>query len=262
MSLFETDSFKGVRRRFPVAASGVGAAPSPIDSRRARSLQRQPILTDTPFAPMSASPELPGPKTTPSETAPPRATGEDLKRAILDEARRTLETQGYGALSTRRIAAAVGCTATSIYLYFKSKDALVHALIEEGFDEVNDRVLAAMDTPAPPLERFERGGRAFVQFGLERTSYYEIMFMLRPEQMERFPADAYRRARRSLEAFAEVLDTGPEEGLMRGSIVLASLHGLVSLLIAKRLDARLPEDALIERAVHVACSGALQPHRT
>ena len=211
---------------------------------------------------MSASPDLPNSPATGAEAEPPRATGEDLKRAILDEARRTLENQGYGALSTRRIAAAVGCTATSIYLYFKSKDALVHALIEEGFDEINDRILTAMSTTGTPLERFERGGRAFVEFGLERTSYYEIMFMLRPQQMERFPAEAYRRARRSLEAFADVLDTDPDEGLIRGSIVLASLHGLVSLLIAKRLDARLPEDALIERAVHVACSGALQPHRT
>ena len=211
---------------------------------------------------MAASSDLPDPESPPAAAAPPRATGEHLKRAILDEARRTLESQGYSALSTRRIAAAVGCTATSIYLYFKSKDALVHALIEEGFDEINERILAAMNTPGTPLERFERGGRAFVRFGLERTSYYEIMFMLRPEQMERFPKGAYRRARRSLEAFAEVLDTGPDEGLMRGSIVLASLHGLVSLLIAKRLDARLPEDALIERAVHVACSGALQPYRT
>ena len=33
--------------------------------------------------------------------------------------------QGYPALSTRKIGSAVGCTATSIYLYFKSKDALL-----------------------------------------------------------------------------------------------------------------------------------------
>ena len=47
---------------------------------------------------------------------------DDLKRAILEEARRTSWGRAP-ALSTRKIASAVGCTATSIYLHFKSKDA-------------------------------------------------------------------------------------------------------------------------------------------
>lgn len=196
----------------------------------------------------------------PDGSPPPgqgRGTGENLKRAILDEARRTLESEGYPALSTRRIAKAVGCTATSIYLYFKSKDALVYALIDEGFEELNQRIMASVEGISAPIERLKNASHAFIEFALERTAYYEIMFMLRAAQMERFPADSYRRARRSLDAFAKVAELPPEEGLMRGSIVLTSLHGLASLLIAERIDASLSRDKLIERAVHAACTAAL-----
>ncbi|MEM6675715.1 MAG: TetR/AcrR family transcriptional regulator [Planctomycetota bacterium] len=187
-----------------------------------------------------------------------RSTGNDLQRAILDEARRVLEEQGYGALSTRRIASAVGCTATSIYLYFQSKDALVHALIDEGFEELNRRVLEATGGPGAPHERLRAAARAYVDFGLERPAYYEIMFMLRAEQMERYPAEAYRRARRSLEAFCELTGHTPEDALKHGTIVWATLHGLVSLLIARRVDVSLDESALVRDAIETACAGALE----
>ncbi len=194
-----------------------------------------------------------------TDTSQQRGTGADLKRAILDEARRTLVEQGYPALSTRKIASAVGCTATSIYLYFKSKDALVHALIDEGFEELNGRLEEAVAAEGTGLERLQRGARAFVDFGLERPAYYEIMFLLRPERMERYPAEAYRRARRSLEAFAELASVPAAEGLRRATIVMTALHGLVALLIAQRVDASLDRKTLIEEAIHFACAATFAP---
>ncbi|MEM9381641.1 MAG: TetR/AcrR family transcriptional regulator [Planctomycetota bacterium] len=189
-----------------------------------------------------------------------RSTGTDLQLAILDEARRVLLESGYAALSTRRIASAVGCTATSIYLYYASKDALIHALIDEGFVELNRRVLAAArGEDGEPLERMRRAALAYVDFAFERPQYYEVMFMLRPAQMERYPAEAYRRARRPLEVLAEMTGLPEEQALLRGTIAWATLHGLVSLLIAQRVDVRLDREALVRDTVHAACVGALAP---
>ena len=58
----------------------------------------------------------------------------DLRRSLMDEARRMLLSDGYTSLSMRKLAKSVGCTATSIYLYFSNKDALIHALIDEGME--------------------------------------------------------------------------------------------------------------------------------
>ncbi|QDV05965.1 Fatty acid metabolism regulator protein [Planctomycetes bacterium Poly30] len=188
---------------------------------------------------------------------PQRATGTDLKQAILDEARRVLEESGYTAISTRRIASAVGCTATSIYLYFKSKDALIYALIEEGFEELNARMMRAVKGEGTIQERLERAADAYIRFGLDQTPYYEIMFTLRAEQMERYPAASYRRARATLDAFAQVAEMEPELGLLAGTTIWSGLHGLVSLLIARRIDIRIDREALIQHTIHATCTAAL-----
>lgn len=186
-----------------------------------------------------------------------RGTGEELKQAILVEARRVLETEGYAALSTRRIASNVGCTATSIYLYYASKDALVYALIEEGFEELNGRLLGAMAGSAPLEARMTAAARAYVDFGLERTPYYEIMFMLRADQMERFPAEGYRRARAGLDALGSLASVPREVGLRVGTTVWATLHGLVALLIARRVDVGLDREQLIDRSIETAVRAAV-----
>lgn len=182
-----------------------------------------------------------------------------LREAILCEARRLLEEEGYAALSTRRIAAAVGCTATSIYLHFKSKDTLIYALIDEGFHELNRRVLRVSEGADDPAAALRAVARAYVDFGLERPEYYEIMFMLRAEQMERYPVDAYRRARRSLEVFAELTALPVREAARQGVTVWSTLHGLVSLLVAQRIDVSLDREALIRDTIEAACLGASTP---
>jgi AcrR family transcriptional regulator len=183
----------------------------------------------------------------------------ELRRAILDQARRALVEGGFNGLSLRPIARAVGCTATSIYLYFHNKDALIHALIDEGMEMLHAALAKAVEGVEEPRERLERLARAYLAFGLENPEYYEIMFMLHPERMERYPADRYRRARSNLEMFHHELDAalGPPGAAGRdtkteSTLIWTSLHGTVSLLIARRVDVSIDREALCESAVQQA----------
>ena len=194
------------------------------------------------------------------ETAPPRsATGADLRHAILDEARRLLVAVGYPNLSMRKIADAVGCSATSIYLHFDGKDALVHALIGEGMSRLYETLQAA-DPGGDPVARLNAMSRAYVAFGLENPELYEVMFQLHPERMARFPAEDYRRARRNLDLFESVLASGAEAGVLDAQptpevaahALWTALHGLVSLRLAGRVDVRLAADAFTAAAVERA----------
>ena len=173
----------------------------------------------------------------------------DLRRQILDTARCLLTGQGYSALSLRRIAAQIGCSATAIYLYFDNRDALVHSLIDEGFDMLYNRVLSA--SLAEPVEGDDAVGRLrriaweYIAFGLDNPEYYEVMFMLNPKDLARYPAEKYRRASRSMEPFIEELTRRIECGELRtveprrfASIVWASMHGGVAIVLARRLDVR------------------------
>lgn len=195
-------------------------------------------------------------------TGPPEV---DLRRHILDTTRHLLVQDGYKNLSMRRIARAIGYSATSIYLHFENKDHLIHALIEEGMERLYERLKAVEAAhPDDPAERLEALGRVFVRFGLENPEYYEIMFLLHTEHMERFPAEKFRRARRNLDVIARALREGAERGLflvddprVAASTAWASLHGLVSLLLARRVDVRIDQDELVEATIRQLVGGLM-----
>lgn len=188
---------------------------------------------------------------------------EGLRRRILDTARHLLVEEGYQALSMRKIADAIGYSATSIYLYFDDKDALLHALIHEGMMKLRGELRdAAAEHPDAPVQRLRALCECFVAFGLENPQYYEIMFQLRPERMERYPPEKYRAARENLDFFARALEEGVDTGIFEvedthvtASTVWASLHGTVSLLLADRVDVRIDADTFIDTAIRQVLQG-------
>ncbi len=189
-----------------------------------------------------------------------RSGGPETRSAILEEARKVLVEQGYRSLSMRPLASAVGCTATSIYLYFKNKDALIHALIDEGMGMLHEQLTAALASAESIPGKMRELSSAYFDFGLANPEYYEVMFMLHPKFMERYPAEMFRRARRNLELFATQIpnhgELATEERQAQGIQVWSSLHGAVSLLIAKRVDVRIPAEKLRELAIDQAVSVA------
>lgn len=187
----------------------------------------------------------------------------DLRRQILDTTRHLLVTEGYQNLSMRKIADSIGYSATSIYLYFDSKDALLHTLIHEGMMQLHeDLTQTAKEYPDAPLRRLRSLCRCFIDFGLDNPEYYEIMFQLRPDRMERYPPEKYREARSNLEVFSRTLEEGEQQGIFEmedaqvlASTIWASLHGTVSLLLSGRLDIRIERERFIEAAIRRTLQG-------
>ena len=178
-----------------------------------------------------------------------------LQRIILDTARQLLTSVGYAQVSMRKIANKIGYSATSIYLYYGNKDELVHALIDEGVDLLHDALVAANQLGDSPEDRLKKMCEAYIRFGLERPEYYEIMYVLHPEYIKRYPAEKYRKARRNLELMSAAIRDGMEEGLFEmnnamlcANLVWAQLHGIVTLLGSERVDKRISEQELIEAA--------------
>ena len=108
-------------------------------------------------------------------------TNGNLRGRILEQARVLLLKEGYSAVSMRKIAKAVGCTPTSIYIYFDNKDALIHALIEEGMELLAVDLGSASKLDSAPRPRFRRICMAFLEFGIQNPEYFQIMFLLHPE---------------------------------------------------------------------------------
>lgn len=199
---------------------------------------------------------------------PPVIAASPLPTAILDAARRVLLDEGVAALTMRRLAREIGYSPTTLYLHYAGKDDILHALIDEGFARLNAALDAALDAPqaaASPLDRLAACARAYVAFGRANPERYEAMFLLHPRHMERYPAPLYRRARRSLDRFAELIDAATEAGwlavpdpALAATALWAQLHGAVSLVLTRRIDVRHDADALADTVVQSAVRGL--PH--
>ena len=108
---------------------------------------------------------------------------------ILDAARRLLVEEGYDSLSMRKIAGEVGCKAATIYYYYKNKDAIVDALVEEG-NRLHYRIAKEIASKhTHPLLRFEALLWTSLEFGLNNPSYFEILYLL---QQHGAPADSQK----------------------------------------------------------------------
>lgn len=190
-----------------------------------------------------------------------RPSGQDLRRQILDTARSMLVREGYQTVSMRKIAGEIGCSATSIYLYFRNKDALIHALIEEGMEKLGVSLETVFADVSHHEERLKMLCREYIRFGIENPEYYDVMFVLHPERMERYPAEKYRRARKNLQPFIDTLqeirEDTPEDIEIAANVLWAFLHGVVALLIAKRVDGRMDTEQFVEVAVQQAITGSI-----
>ncbi|MFQ5584818.1 MAG: TetR/AcrR family transcriptional regulator [Calditrichia bacterium] len=179
-----------------------------------------------------------------------------IRRTILDVTRDLLIRKGISQVSIRMIAAQVGCSVGTIYFYFKNKDELVHALIEEGFEKLIALQEAAEISYTEPVKRLEVLCRNYINFGRNNPEYYEIMFMLKQERMARYPAEKYRRARRSLDILANALQECSKKSVIKvddpflaAHLIWTFMHGLVTLLHAKRIDHSIEEERIIEATI-------------
>jgi AcrR family transcriptional regulator len=170
------------------------------------------------------------------------AHGDTLRVAMLDAAGALLHLEGPQALTTRRLADAVGTSTQAIYTLFGGKEGIVRAMYREGFDRLEHQ-LDAVDTSAPAPEYLLGLGRAYRTAALRSPHYYDVMFGRPVPEFEPRPDDVERSL-----ATQRVLTGGIvrciESGMLRsdadpdeiGAFLWAAAHGLVSLELTGHLD--------------------------
>jgi AcrR family transcriptional regulator len=86
--------------------------------------------------------------TTTTERRPRAATVEKRKR-ILDATEELMLSEGYAAVSSRRVAAAVGINAPLVHYHFPTLDDLFVAVLRRRSERVVERMEAALESPEP-----------------------------------------------------------------------------------------------------------------
>lgn len=171
-----------------------------------------------------------------------RRRDDERRRRILELARERADAEGWGAVTTRHLATAIGYTQPVLYRHFPGgKAEIMLAVALEGFAELTRRCRAAVagrrGRPA-----IETAARAYLDFAREHPAVYEAMF----EQVigARFAsADTPQVLREGFETLAAVLG---DDGETTTEVFWAALHGMSELERAGRMraehrDARVAE---------------------
>jgi AcrR family transcriptional regulator len=156
----------------------------------------------------------------------PRPTPDlDLRRdQVIRAARDLAESDGWAAVTMRRLAGELGVTQPVLYSAFASRQALIDAVALNGFDDVA-AALEAVDTS--PMARM----RAYLDFAAARPRTYEAMFSL-PSGLAFAAGDIPEPLQR---AFSAIQVAFPDADGTRAEVAWSALHGLATLQASGRL---------------------------
>ncbi len=104
------------------------------------------------------------------------AEKQQLKTLIIDAARELFVSKGVEAVSMREIAKRIGYSATSIYLHFKDKEALLRAICDTDFLALASSLNNIMQIE-DPVDRMVALGHGYAEFALTHPNHYRLMFM-------------------------------------------------------------------------------------
>jgi AcrR family transcriptional regulator len=128
----------------------------------------------------------------------------DTRRAILDAAETLLVESGLDAFSMRKLAQRCGCTAPTLYHYFRDKPGLIDALLEERLRHLVAE-LGRVSPAEDPRDQVRAMCVSFARFGLRNPGHYQLLALNRGPGAEDPPAgeEARRLLMGPLEALAE-----------------------------------------------------------
>lgn len=162
---------------------------------------------------------------------------EETKQAILAAAAKLFADRGFPSVTMREIAKEAECSHTTIYIYFKDKEDLLHELSMPALLELKERfdIISAQSGISSKFKLNEMS-MEFVQFCLTNKSMHKIFFMTKRTSVdEKNPRSAMNRLR--LELFEQIkrelraylrLPPHDDSLLMFSRIYFFMLYGIVS----------------------------------
>ena len=174
---------------------------------------------------------------------------------MLQEALRTIQTQGTTALTLRGVGERLGVSRTALYRHFADKQALLGAVAAEGFRTLRHALLEAWEAGGRGGTGFDAMGVAYVRFAVAHPAHYRVMFgggVVQPGGARSEVSDA------GLNAFQVLVDAIVEqqqEGVVRQDnphqlalYIWSVVHGVSMLALDGMLPPQMPADALVRFA--------------
>jgi AcrR family transcriptional regulator len=179
----------------------------------------------------------------------------ELRQAILDAATDAFARDGYASVSLRAVAEAVGLSHGAIYGYFKDKDELFEALVEQSFDRFAVALRSLPGRRGDPVRFLKRAGRRYVEFGLKNPGAYEFAFILRRPEDGQKPHSTYEQLRAAVQRCIDEKRFRILNVDLASQALWTAVHGVTALLILRPHFPWAKKKALIGMVVDSAVDG-------
>jgi AcrR family transcriptional regulator len=159
---------------------------------------------------------------------------------IVTAARELAETEGWEAVTTRRLAERVEYSQPVLYSHFDGKTAIVSAVAMDGFGELAaDLRRARLAGP----EALRAVCRAYLDFATERPALYQAMFVL-PTDLKFASAETPPLLRACFDEFVSCFREDNDRRELFAEVIWSALHGLAVLSDSGRIPPAGQEERL------------------
>lgn len=169
---------------------------------------------------------------------------EELRETILKAAKSLFLEKGIEKTSMRTIADKIEYSPGIIYHYFKDKNEIFHALHQEGFKALSEK-MEVLSVVQHPLERIKAMGKIYVKFAMENPDMYDLMFIKDAPMCHVYDSEKedWKEGGSAFNGLRMTIVESLEKGYFPGHdaeslayMVWSTVHGLVSLNIRKRCE--------------------------
>ncbi|WP_327089789.1 TetR/AcrR family transcriptional regulator [Nonomuraea sp. NBC_01738] len=160
----------------------------------------------------------------------------DRERLIIETARDLAESEGWDAVTTRRLAQEIEYSQPVLYSHFNGKTAIMTAVAVEGCTILTALLRTARASASTPRDVLSAVGTAYADFAEERPALYDAMFTHAVD----LPFATAEAPLPLQEAFGELREAirplaGADDLDVLTETWWAGLHGLVTLMRDGRL---------------------------
>jgi len=160
-----------------------------------------------------------------------RLRSEKTRAAILAAAERVFAQSGLAGARTDAIAKAAGVNKALLYYYFKSKDDLYEAVVEEHFRQFNEQTLALLNSGGPAgdvLLRYVSLHFDFISRRRQAAPLFQQCMMVGGKRTERLVRKYFKP--RNV-AVAKLLERGMRSGEFRRTDLFHTVLSIISLIV-------------------------------
>lgn len=175
---------------------------------------------------------------------------EEVRASILEAAWKVVETEGWQALSIRKIAEAIEYSVPVIYDHFANKEAILLEFTRKGFRLLNEDLERAKSRFENPEQQIEALAYSYWNFAFSHKEYYQLMYGLgmpgcetvkQIPELGTFTEIILEPLRRMIEQY----NSKGADPFLKLQTLWSTLHGLISINMMGKENSRDELNAMV-----------------